>query len=327
MSKKLGILITHYKEPQEVVRPMLTSIAMQQGISFEDVEVIIVNDGKDGLLPESFLQSFPYEIQYLVMPHGGVSKARNYALDHSTADYVMFCDCDDMFLNMYAFHMIFSALQEGFETCVSTFIEELKDEEGNYKIIRHDKDITFVHGKIHNRQFLVDNKLRFDNSLTVHEDGYFNSLVHVVAESVKKIETPFYIWRWNANSVVRKDSTLLLYKTYGNLMDGRIATCRQFRDRGYIAEFMDAVAKTVFDSYYDFQKPDALKPENKELIKQAEKHFKRFYDEFKDTYHECNITRLGEIAQLTRTTAYCHGLRVESQTIREWLNHITKEVK
>ncbi len=43
---KLQLLITQYKETEAVIRPMLESIATQQGMDFKkDIEVVIANDG------------------------------------------------------------------------------------------------------------------------------------------------------------------------------------------------------------------------------------------------------------------------------------------
>jgi len=324
---KLGICITHYNEPEEVCEPLLRSIEIQQGININDVYVTIVNDGEEGLLSEPFLKKFDLpNLKYMVMPKGNVSKARNYAMDHTDADYIMFCDCDDMFLNNMGLRLVFSAMNEGYDYIASTFIEEAYIN-NEYKLVRHDKDITFIHGKAFNKKFLVDNNIRWNEKLYIHEDGYFNSIAHVVSESPKVIETPFYIWKWNGNSVVRKDTSNYLLKTYKNLMDSRMATCSEFEKRGYISEYMDSVAKTVLDSYYDFMKPECLEPENAKLVHKAEHEFKRFYTKFGQTWKECNIKRIGEIAYLCRTNAFTKGLRIESMSISDWLTHIVKDVK
>ena len=42
---KLSILIPQYKETEEQVKPLLDSIALQQNIDFNEIEVVIVNDG------------------------------------------------------------------------------------------------------------------------------------------------------------------------------------------------------------------------------------------------------------------------------------------
>ena len=96
----LDLIVPHYKEPWETCRYLFDSIALQRGISFNNIKVIVVNDG-DCLLDESVFSNYPYRIEYLVKEHGGVSAARNYGLDYSEADYVMFCDIDDGFLSNY----------------------------------------------------------------------------------------------------------------------------------------------------------------------------------------------------------------------------------
>ncbi len=96
---KLQVLIPQYKETDEVIKPLLDSIALQQNIPFDEVGVIICNDGSSVFLSDELLAGYPYEIQYYKEPHRGVSGTRNACLDHATADYVMFCDADDMFFN------------------------------------------------------------------------------------------------------------------------------------------------------------------------------------------------------------------------------------
>ena len=57
---KLQILIPQYEETDEIVKPLLDSIAIQQNIDFNDIGVIIVNDGSDVHLSDDFLQSYPF---------------------------------------------------------------------------------------------------------------------------------------------------------------------------------------------------------------------------------------------------------------------------
>jgi cellulose synthase/poly-beta-1,6-N-acetylglucosamine synthase-like glycosyltransferase len=46
--KKLEILIPQYKETDDIIKPLLDSISIQQNIDLvNDVGVIIVNDGTD----------------------------------------------------------------------------------------------------------------------------------------------------------------------------------------------------------------------------------------------------------------------------------------
>lgn len=322
---KLDILVPHYKEGWNICHNLFDSLAMQRGIDFEDIKVIVANDGDEMVIAPETYEGYPFEVITVVGEKKGVSATRNLALDTSDADYVMFCDADDMFLNNYGMHMVFSAMNEGFETMHSCFIEEQPSDDG-WKILRHDKDITFVHGKVHNRQFLLDNDLRFDESLTIHEDGYFNFMVHTVAENVKYITTPFYLWVYNDDSTVRKDKDDYTYKTYKELMEVRWAIAKDLENRGYIDEYIDSVVHTVCNSYYDFCMPNVVKNKNSVLYKNAEKEFKKYFTEFGKEYYEANPTRIAEMLMVARSNAYAKGLLAEDKTLVDWLTHI-KNIK
>lgn len=324
---KLSICVPHYKEPWEVCHFLFDSIAMQQGIDFGDVECVVVNDGEEDIILGEHFDNYPFRIRYFVNQKSGVSATRNFALDKAEGDYVMFCDIDDMFLNNYGLHMCFAAMNECYDAIKSCFIEEQKDANGNYSITRHDKDNTFVHGKLFRRAFLLQQNVRFKPELTVHEDGYFNLVATVCAETDKYIETPFYLWKWNDNSVVRTDTHLFVMRTYDHLMKCREAICDELKERGKDAMYMDAVAKTICDSYYDFNKPEYIADVNAEECYKAKQSFKRFYNKYNKDFAKCSLKRIGELLQYCRATAVRNGFVIEKWTLREFLKHIVTEVK
>lgn len=324
----LDIIIPHYKEPWETCKYLFDTIATQRGICFDNVKAIVVNDG-DCLLDEEHFKGYPYQIEYLVKEHEGVSAARNYGLDHSEADYVMFCDIDDGFLSNYGLHLVFSAMQEEHDYIYSNFVEETYTADNTMTIVRHDSDFTFMHGKVYKRAFLVDRNIRFDPAMTIHEDGYFNSVALAEARHnayMKRIDTPFYLWRWNDASTVRSNREDFVLRTYEQLMMCRIGTCQQMKDRGFDEEFKTAVCMTVLNSYYDFQKTSYHIDKNKEHLRKAEKAFKRFWKKFGKVFLDCTNQKIAEIATKARENAYKNGMLMERQDIRSWLKHIGNEV-
>ena len=103
---KLQILVPQYKETEYIIKPLLDSVEIQQNVDLKnDVGVIIVNDGTDTHLSRDFLDGYTFHIDYYLHEHKGVSATRNACLDYATADYVMFCDADDM-LPYNAFEVI-----------------------------------------------------------------------------------------------------------------------------------------------------------------------------------------------------------------------------
>lgn len=325
---KLDIVVPHYREPWDVCKYLFDTIATQRGVCFDNIRVLVVNDG-DCLLSDDFIGAYPYKIDYHAKGHAGVSAARNYGLDHATAEYVMFCDIDDGFLNNYALHVLFSAMQDGADLIIPNFIEETFDANGNAAITNHDQDLTFMHGKVYRRQFLIDNKLRFDESMTIHEDGYFNMLVYAVAQhcgKIKTISTPLYIWRWNDNSVVRSNRKDFVLRTYDDVIKTRIGLCSQLKERGYNEDFETAVCMTVMNSYYDFQKSSYQEARNDKHRRNAEKAFKRFWNIYKKVFTDCTNKKIADVARLARENAFKNGFLFESQDLRGWLRHIENEV-
>ena len=57
---KLQILIPQYKETDEILKPMLDSIALQQNIDFNEIGVIIVNDGSNIHLSKKLINNYPF---------------------------------------------------------------------------------------------------------------------------------------------------------------------------------------------------------------------------------------------------------------------------
>ena len=188
---KLTIVITHYNEPWGIVSPLFDSLMLQRGINWEDIEILVIQDGDHTCLIPRAEDRYPeLPILTIVLPKGGVSKARNKGLYEAHGEYVMFCDCDDMMHNAFGLHLVFKAIDEKPDVITSKFIEEsrYKDE---YRLVNREKDVTFVHGKAFRRQYLLDKDIKFPEHLSKHEDGVFIFLAFQMTENTKTINTPF----------------------------------------------------------------------------------------------------------------------------------------
>lgn len=315
---KLQILIPHYKETADEIKPLLDSIAIQQNVDFNEVGVIICHDGvKDLDIP-----SYPFKIKQIHQKHKGVSAARNACLDHATAEYVMFCDADDMFMNVCGLYMLFREFETGFDTLVSVFVEETRHPETKEIVyINHDMDSTFVHGKVHRREYLVKNKIRFNDNLTIHEDSYFNILAQSLTVNAKYCQVPFYLWKWRDNSVCRHDPKYIL-KTYNNMLDSNTALIAEFLSRGRQDKAMFYAVIMIFDAYYTMNKPDWINQENKEYRGKTEKRFATYYKKHADLWNSMPIMDKMQISNQIRSRSINEGMQMEAVTVEEWLKHI-----
>ena len=321
---KLQILIPQYKETDEVVKPMLDSIAIQQSVDLKnDVGVIIVNDGTDVFLSDDLLQSYPFEVKYFKEQHRGVSGTRNSCFDHSTADYVMFCDADDMFCNICGLYIIFNEINNGgFDSLVSNFVEESRHPETKQVLyLNHEMDSTFVHGKVHRRQYLVDQRIRWNPALTIHEDSFFNIECQNLSSNVKYCPMPFYLWKWRDESVCRHDPKYIL-KTYSNMIDSNDALIDEFLKRGLLLKAGFYTVFMIFDAYYTMNKPEWINQENQEYRTSTEERFARYFKKRENLWENVSIQEKMQISNGVRSRLVNEGMLMEAITIDDWLKHI-----
>lgn len=324
---KLQILVPQYKESDEVIKPLLDSIALQQNVDFEEIGVIIVNDGSDVFLSEELLGSYPFKIDYYKEPHRGVSAARNACLDHATAEYVMFCDADDMFCNVCGIWMLLREMNVGFDSLVSLFIEESRMPDTKEVVyINHEMDSTFVHGKVHRRQYLLDNKIRWNDKLTIHEDSFFNILCQNLSANVKYCQAPFYLWKWRDESVCRHDPKYIL-KTYRNMIDSNDALIDEFIKRGMQDKAMFYTAFMTFDAYYNMNKPEWINQENQEYRDITEDRFAVWFKKHKGLWAAVPSPDRMQISNGVRSRVVNEGMLMEAVTIDDWLKKIRKRVR
>ena len=320
---KLQILIPQYKETDEIVKPLLDSIAIQQNVDFSEIGVIICNDGTDVHLSEALLNSYPFKVEYYLEPHRGVSATRNACLDHAKAEYVMFCDADDMFYNACGLWIVFREFENGgFDSLVSAFVEETRiptTKEVMY--INHDMDATFVHGKIHKRSYLLRENIRWNDNLTIHEDSYFNCLCQKLSDNVKYCQTPFYLWKWRDDSVCRHDPKYIL-KTYNNMLNSNTALVREFERRKKVQEAQFFATNMVYDAYFTMNKGEWLNQENQEYRVATEKRFKEYYVMFKHLVNSISADAKAQIIMGQKNRFFAEGLLMESITFEQWIRHI-----
>ena len=321
---KLQILVPQYKETDDIVKPLLDSIEVQQNVDLKnEVGVIIVSDGGEVLLSEELLTRYSFHIEYHINEHKGVSGTRNACLNYATADYVMFCDADDMFFNACGMYIIFREIDNGgFDSLVSAFVEETRDLKTKEPIyINHDMDSTFVHGKVHRRQYLIDNDIRWNEKLTIHEDSYFNCLCQKLAKELKYSQTAFYLWKWRDNSVCRHDPKYLL-KTYNNMLDSNTALIEQLLLRGKHSEAQFYVVGMIYDAYFTMNKEEWLNQENHDYRMAVERRFKDYWLKHKYLHDTISQNDKAQIIMGLRGRMYGEGVILETLTFNEWIKQV-----
>lgn len=312
-------------------KPFFDMVALQRNVDFNDVGVILVNDGEESALPDELFKDYPYKVTNLTIPHGGVSRARNAGLDASKADWVMICDFDDQMCSTLSLQLIFSAIYEDDKDMYwSKFLEEVPMDDGAMKLMPHNRDVIFIHGKFFRRQWLVDNGIRFNDGLTLHEDVFFNTLAQAIVteDRLGAIQTGFYLWCHNPYSVGRTYGYKFLFDTYDHLMKQRNEMAKEFRKRGMETQVKITVSKTVVDAYYDFQTSFWRAKENEETFKRNERWFCTFLKRYGRDYATSDTTAIAKLAAGSRDFHFQQGcFLMECESLGVWLKHIMNDVE
>ena len=182
-------------------------------------------------------------------------------------------------------------------------------------------DSTFVHGKVHRRQYLIDKNIRWNDNLTVHEDSYFNILCQNLSTNVKYCSTPFYLWKWRDDSICRHDPKYLL-KTYNNMIDSNDALIDEFIKRLTNDKASFYVAFMIFDAYYTMNKPEWIKQENQDFRFATEKRFADYYKKRKSIWDSISNNDKMIVSNQVRSRSIAEGMKMEAITINDWLEHI-----
>ena len=237
----------------------------------------------------------------------------------------MFCDADDMFRDMLALFFIFKELDNGCEGLLCNFTEESKDTTNNYSTfyLDHIIDSTFVHGKIYKRQFLVDNNIRWNENLTIHEDSYFNTLAQIYAAegNLRKMESSLYLWKWRDDSVCRRDKQYVI-KTYPMLVDSADALFQELLTRQKIEKIPELFANLYYGTYYEMNKEGWLKEENSIYRQNLKDRLRDFYLKYGSFLELLSEQQKNEIILKVTNQKMGEGVVWPKFTFEDWHRYI-----
>ena len=334
--KKLSILVPHYNEDESVIKPLLDSVAFQQNINFDDIEVVICDDGDDAYqLSQDFLDGYDYDIQYHREPKGGVSQMRNKAFEYSSGEYVAWCDCDDQYYHCLAFWFILKETTtpmqvpingvpttvNGFDAMKSVFLEEGRNPQNGEVVFIDRKDgFQFVHGSVYKSQFLKDNGIHFFEDCYIHEDHVLFAQVNACTQNIKWCPVPFYLWKWRDNSVCRR-SPNYIKETYTDLIKSTDHLIDWFKEKSKFDNARQSVAQIVYDCYYNVMcHPSWSEIGTQEYRDKAEKRFAEFYRKHKKLWDECPDQVKMNISSGIRQRVVQQGMLQEKVTLDDFLN-------
>lgn len=204
---ELSIIIPSYNA-KESICDTLDSIE-RQIIPFS-YEVILVNDCSDYDYEDIVLK---YKDKFLIREiktnnNVGPGGSRQYGIDNSESNYIVFIDSDDLFVGEDSLFKMYNEIKvKEADLLIGNFIYRRDKKE----IIKKN-NLVWLHGKMYKRQFLEKYSIRFNNS-RANEDNGFNRLILLLNPKIVFLDEEVYIYNENPNSITRKDNRA--YRFYG----------------------------------------------------------------------------------------------------------------
>lgn len=174
------------------------------------------------------------DITYLKLDkNSGAGITRQFGIDKSNGEYIVFIDSDDAFCNPFSIELLYEKMIEDNSTdvVVGNF-EEQVDINNKIEFIMHGLNSIWLHGKMFKRKFLTDNNIRFNNT-RLNEDVYFLGIVWVLTSNIAHIDKSISFWITNESSLTRNIADKLArFKTILGFVDNQTKLYLEKKRRG-----------------------------------------------------------------------------------------------
>lgn len=209
----ISIIIPVYNV-EEYLSECIDSMVKQP---LNDYEVILVDDGSTDGSP-AICDDYARRFSQIIVIHkdnGGVSSARNTALDVAKGEWIWFVDADDMIMNGH----ILETLLETKADLIMFGCQELLDNKIAGTMTYDDcKDMTkdrfleshvsyFVWNMLFKRDVIEKYHLRFTEGVRMGEDLEFQYKYLIHSQHPISISTPLYIYRKRQGSAVNNSNS------------------------------------------------------------------------------------------------------------------------
>ena len=244
----LDIIIPAYNS-HKTINQTLLSICLQ---TIKDkIKVYIVNDcsTKDYQKQIEDFKDVLNIKELKLSKNSGPGVARQYGIDHSHSEYIMFMDSDDIFYNCFSAEKIFDKINDSkYDMAVGIIGDELVD-----SIVYYDNHQGNLHGKIYRRSFLKKNNIIFNNTSS-SEDNSFNQLYLMAKPKIVYSDYIVYLYRYNPKSITQSNPNyhLISIKWY---IYNMIWAVKQAEDRKFNKkEIASVIVSAVYYVYFCYIK-------------------------------------------------------------------------
>lgn len=268
MGKKVSIIIPVYNV-SEYLDECIESVHNQ---SYANIEIILVDDGSpddSGRKCDEWAEK-DSRIMVIHKENGGLSSARNAALDIATGDYICFLDGDDYIENNLVEKTI-AHMNEGYDMVGFCYYALYTDgvikavpykKFGSFTITNQKEKLNFlvsilVSGRIgweactriFRRNIIEKYHLRFaDNRKVFAEDLYFTLCYCAHAENVLSTEEVLYYYRQRQDSIMGQEAARLNVGRMNELGKAVLTYYAEQKDCQYIVENFSVIHFVIINN-------------------------------------------------------------------------------
>lgn len=232
---QVSVIIPIYKA-ESYLKRCLNSVL---GQTHKDLEIILINDGSpDGcpLICEKYKKR-DTRIKVIHSNNQGQSIARNKGIELASGKYIFFVDADDVLVEN-AIERLLTIAQNGVYdvVCGNYYIVDKKvkiisnkyttgeidkngrsEDKARYNLFKTTSNFGYVWGKLYKKNFIDNNKLRFDEEIKFMEDALFNLKAISFKPKYYVLNEPLYYYyiydtsTSNINEEVTDNALKMLY--------------------------------------------------------------------------------------------------------------------
>jgi len=288
-------------------------LSLQRAVDWSKIRITLVHDGTDPF-PEENFEGMPFKVNQVTIPHGGIAKARNWCIDHSEAEWIKFCDFDDMFSGVYALQQMIDSLEKG-QNYDLLWFELIFDDHGKVTTRTH-RDPVFVHNKVFRRSFLQEHGIRFQEHLTWCEDSAFMAVIEMEIDHQRigkiVVASPIYIYIVRDGSLCNRPE--IRFKNLCSFFDRHCYVAEEFRKRGRYEEYCTMCVRTMMDCYYTLVKAPGITDDKSEL----EKRVWEWYEANRSAVLDCKKVHFERVLKAVNRERFDGGV-ITGEEFVNWL--------
>ncbi len=215
---------------EEYVEQCIQTLVSQ---TYRNIEILLIDDGSTDSSPQKCAEwaERDQRIVFLQKKNEGLSATRNYGVNHSSGEYLMFVDSDDWVDKDYVKNMIMAVSIEKADVGICDYYRT--DRSGSFQYISCNSILNSQYtkakylllsnpsscNKIIRKKFWQQNEMQFPN--TVSEDTAIFPLLMLLSEKVAEVKEPLYYYRkYRANSITSTiENRMLFAEAYQTTVD------------------------------------------------------------------------------------------------------------